>query len=426
MITSDFFIQNRKRLMPLLEDKSLCLLFSNDKMPRTGDQYFPFRQNSNFYYMSGIEYPNSMLAICPQHPNPKFREILFVEQKTQKEIIKDGCAYTQKSIREISGVETVLWTSDFETVLQELMYYVSDVYIDIQENITFNPDVKPRAFRYAHTIKSDYPLHNYRSVFQIIADMRLIKFACEIEQTKKACEITAKAFKRAVQFVKPNVREYEIAAEIMYEMSKNEAVCAFSPIVAAGKNACTLHYVDNRSQCKDGNLVLLDFGAEYANYASDLSRTIPVNGQFSARQKEVYDACCRVYEYAKSLFIPGMSINKVQKKVSAVMQQELINLGLFSQADLEKQASEYELVKNYFTHGISHFVGLDVHDVGTKDTVFEEGMILSCEPGIYISEEEIGIRIETMMLVSPIPIDLMKNIPASSEDIEKILSQNVH
>jgi len=405
---------NRQRLASLLEDKSLCLLFSNDKMQRTGDQYFPFRQNSNFYYMSGIEYPNSMLAICPQHPNPKFREILFVEQKTQKEVIRDGCAYTKESLREISGIQTVLWSSDFETILQELMYHAQTVYIDIEEHIKFKPDVKPRGFRYANSIKSEYPLHTYRPVFQIIADMRLVKSAYEIEQIKKACEITAKAFERVVQCVKPNVYEYEIAAEITYEINKNGAVCAFNPIVAAGKNACTLHYVDNRSMCKDGDLVLLDFGAEYANYASDLSRTIPVNGRFTARQKQVYDACFRVYEYAKALFIPSMSINKVQKKVNAVMQQELINLGLFSQTDLEKQSSEYELMKKYFTHGISHFVGLDVHDVGTKDTVFEEGMILSCEPGIYIPEEEIGIRIETMMLVSHTPVDLMKKISASS------------
>jgi Xaa-Pro aminopeptidase len=400
---------NRKSLASLLEDKSLCLLFSNDKMPRTGDQYFPFRQNSNFYYMSGIEYPNSTLAICPQHPNPEFREILFVEQKTEKEIIRDGCTYTHASVREISGVQTILCSSDFETILQELMYHSHTVYIDIEEHIKFNSDVKPRSFRYANSIKSEYPLHSYRALFQIIADMRLVKSAYEIEQIKKTCEITAKAFERVIQFIKPNVLEYEIAAEIMYEIAKNGAVCAFNPIVAAGKNACTLHYADNRSICKDGDLVLLDFGAEYENYASDLSRTIPVNGRFTARQKQVYDACYRVYEYAKALFIPSMSINKVQKKASAVMQQELINLGLFSQSDLEKQSSEYELTKKHFTHGISHFVGLDVHDVGTKDTVFEAGMVLTCEPGIYIPEEEIGIRIETMMLVSPTPVDLMSD-----------------
>jgi Xaa-Pro aminopeptidase len=404
---------HRQRLASLLEDKSLCLLFSNDKMPRNGDQYFPFRQNSNFYYMSGIDYPDSILAICPQHPNPKFREILFIEQKTEKEIIRNGCAYTQASIRENLGIQTVLWSSDFETILQELMYHTHIVYIDIEEHIKFNSDVKSRGFRYANSIKLAYPLHNYRPVFQLIADMRLVKSAYEIEQIKKSCEITAKAFERAIQFVKPNVREYEIAAEITYEINKNGAVCAFSPIVAAGKNACTLHYVDNRSLCKDGGLVLLDFGAEYANYASDLSRTIPVNGRFTTRQKQAYNACFRVYEYAKVLFVPGMSINKVQKKVSAVMQQELLNLGLFSHSDLEKQSSEYELMKKYFMHGISHFIGLDVHDVGTKDTVFEEGMVLTCEPGIYIPEEEIGIRIETMMLVSRTPVDLMKEIPAS-------------
>ena len=376
--------QRIDKLVSLLEEGALCLLFSNDQMPRCGDQYFPFRQNSNFYYISGIDTPNSVLAICPQHPNPKFREILFTKE------------------------------SDFEDALPELMYYARTVYIDIEENIKFNPDVKSRGFRYANSIKSKYPLHDYRSVFQIIADMRLVKSSHEIEQIKKACNITAKAFERAIQVVKPNVWEYEIEAEITCEIIKNGAVCAFNPIVASGKNACTLHYSDNRSQCKNGDLLLLDFGAEYANYASDLSRTVPVNGRFTVRQKQVYDACLRVYEYAKPLFVPGMSINKVHKKVSAVMQQELINLNLFSLADLENQSSEYELMKRYFPHKISHFVGLDVHDVGTRDTIFEEGMILSCEPGIYIPAEEIGIRIETMMLVSATPVDLMKDVPYHS------------
>ena len=405
-IPSEFYADNRKKLASFLEDNSLCLLFSSDLMPRTGDQYFPFRQNSNFYYMSGIEYPNAILAICPQHPDPKLREILFVEQLNQNKIVRDGCKYTPNSIRETSAVETVLWTADFETVLQELMYHTRTVYVDIQEHIKFNPAVKPSGYRYANRIKTEYPLKNYRPVFQMIADMRLVKSAYEIEQIKKACEITAEAFKRAVQCVKPNVWEYEIAAEIVCEFSRNRAVCAFNPIVASGKNACTLHYDENNSQCKDGDLLLLDFGAEYANYASDVSRTIAVNGHFTARQKQVYEACLRVYEYAKTLFVPGMSINKVHKKVCTVMQQELLDLGLFSSSDLKKQSSEYELMKKYFPHKISHFIGLDVHDVGTQDTVFEEGMVLSCEPGIYISEEETGIRIETMMLVAHKPVDL--------------------
>ena len=407
MLNNEQFIDNRKKMASLLEDRSLCLIFSNDLMPRTGNQYFPFRQNSNFYYMSGIEYPNAILAICPQHPNPKFREILFVEQQTQKKTIYDGCKYTQESIQKSSSIKTVLWMSDFEDVMRELMYHTQTVYLDIQENTKFNPEVKPRGFRYANTIKTNYPLHNYCPVFQTIADMRLVKTAYEIEQIKKACDITAKAFERAVQFVKPNVWEYEIEAEVVHEFTRNGAVCAFRPIVASGKNACTLHYTDNRSLCKDGDLLLLDFGAEYANYASDMSRTIPINGRFTPRQKQVYDACFRVYEYAKSLFVPSMSINKVQKKVCAVMQEELINLGLFSQEDVEKQTTEHELMKRYFPHKISHFIGLDVHDVGTQDTVFECGMVLSCEPGIYIPEEEIGIRIETMMLVASKPVDLM-------------------
>jgi len=350
--------------------------------------------------------------MCPQHPNPKFREILFVEQPSKKKTIYNGCKNTQEYIRKISGIETVLYMFDFESILHELMYHVHTVYLDIAESIKFNPHVKPRGLRYLNIIKTDYPLRDYRPVFHIIADMRLVKSAYEIQQIKKACDVTVEAFKRAVKFVAPNVFEYEIEAEIMYELIRNGTTSAFKPIIASGKNACTLHYIDNSSQCKDGDLLLLDFGAEYANFASDLTRTIPVNKHFTKRQKQVYDACLRVYEYAKHLFIPSMSINKVHKKVSILMQQELLDLGLFSSADLEKQTSEYELMKKYFPHKISHFIGLDVHDVGTQDTVFEAGMILSCEPGIYISEEEIGIRIETMMLVTDnIPVDLMEEVP---------------
>ena len=387
-IPASFFVENRKKLISLLEDKSLALIFANDKMPRTGDQYFSYRQNSNMYYMSGIDYPDSILALCPQHSNAKCREILFIEQPTQQKIIKEGCEYTQKNIRDISGVQTVLFLSDFENILRELMYYSDNVYADIQQDIKFAPNVKPQGFRYINKIKSDYPLHNYCNLFPIISDMRMVKSSYELEQIKNACDITEKTFKRLINFIKPNVWEYEIEAEIVHEFIRNQSVCAFHTIVASGVNACTLHYNKNNSLCKDGDLLLLDFGAEYGNYASDLSRTVPINGRFTERQKQIYDACFRVYEYAKTLFIPSMSINKIHKKIFPLMQEELINLGLFSHEDLEKQSSEYELMKKYFMHKISHFIGLDVHDVGTTDTVFETGMILSCEPAIYIPQEK--------------------------------------
>ncbi|MDR1181934.1 MAG: aminopeptidase P N-terminal domain-containing protein, partial [Bacteroidales bacterium] len=383
-IPSTFYTENRKRLLPLLKDKSLALFFSNSQMPRTGDQYFPFRQNANLFYMSGIDQPNAILALCPHHPKADFREILFVEQITPEKAIWNGGGHSVQDLRTISGIQTILWISDFEYILRDLACYSYHIYLDIQENIKFASEIKGQGFIYAEKIKSDYPLHPYHRLFPLLADMRLIKSLYEIEQIKEACRITEKAFGRIPHFLKPHVWEYEVEAEIMHEFTKHGACCAFDTIVASGKNACTLHYATNDSICEDGDLLLLDFGAEYANYASDLSRTIPVNGRFSLRQRQVYDACVRVYEYAKTLFIPGMSISKVYKKVCMTMQMELIDLGLFSNTDLEKQSSEYELMKKYFPHNISHFVGLDVHDVGNTDVLFEEGMILSCEPGIYI------------------------------------------
>jgi Xaa-Pro aminopeptidase len=421
-IPSAFFAGNRKRLLPLLEDKSLALFFSNSQMPRTGDQHFPFRQNANMFYMSGINLPNAILAICPQHPDPNFREILFVEQITQEKMIWEGCKHSVESLRHISGVQTVFWTSDFERILRNLAYHSEHIYPDMAESIKFSSEIKGQEFSYVDKIKSDYPLHHYHRLFPLLADMRLIKSPYEIAQIKEACRITEQAFERILHFIKPEVWEYEVEAEIMHEFIRNRACYAFDAIVASGKNACTLHYMNNDSMCRKEDLLLLDFGAEYANYASDLSRTIPVSGRFSNRQKQIYDACARVYEYAKTLFVPGMSIAKVYKKVCIVMQQELIDLRLFSPEDVEKQSSDYELMKRYFPHNISHFIGLDVHDVGTADVIFEEGMILSCEPGIYIPEENTGVRIETMMLVSAFPVDLMGDIPFHSDDIEQIMT----
>jgi Xaa-Pro aminopeptidase len=421
-IPAMFYAENRKRLSSLLEDESLALFFSNAQMPRTGDQYFSFRQNANMFYMSGIDQPNAILALCPHHPNVNYREILFVEQITPEKAMWNGRQYTTQTLRKASGIQTVLWIADFEYILRDLAFYSQNIYVDIPESIKFAPEIKGQGFLYANKIKANYPLHHYHRLFPILADMRLVKSLYEIEQIKTACSITEKALERVLHFIKPRVWEYEIEAEIAHEFVKNGAGFAFDSIVASGKNACTLHYTTNDSICEEGDLLLLDIGAEYANYASDLSRTVPVNGRFSPRQKQVYDACARVYEYAKTLFIPGMSISKVYKKVCISMQMELIGLGLFSETDLEKQSSDYELMKKYFPHNISHFVGLDVHDVGNTDILFEEGMILSCEPGIYIPEENIGVRIETMMMTASVPVDLMANVPFYSEDIEQIMA----
>ncbi|MDR1878661.1 MAG: aminopeptidase P N-terminal domain-containing protein [Bacteroidales bacterium] len=417
-----FFVSNRKRLLPLLEEQSLTLLFSNDEMPRTGDQYFPFRQNSNLFYLSGIDQPNVILAICPQHPNPALREILFIEPNTPEDVIRNGYKYTKEEANSISGVETVYPIADFERTLLSLTCHAQHIYLDLPENPRYSYEIECRQRRRINQLKALYPLHNYHRLYPLLSCLRLIKSPEELHRIQHACEITAKAFKRTLNVVRPSMMEYEVEAEIAHEFIRNGITAhAFAPIVASGKNACVLHYTNNRAVCKNGDLLLLDFGAEYANYASDLSRTIPVNGTFSQRQRQIYNACYRVYEYAKTLFVPGMSINKVYKKVCEAMQPELVSLGLFTQKDIEKQTSEYALMKKYFMHNIAHFIGLDVHDVGTTDIVFEEGMVLSCEPGIYIAEEETGVRIETTLMVSSVPFDFMSNLPVSPDDIELMM-----
>jgi Xaa-Pro aminopeptidase len=425
MYISEFFLQeNRKKIVSVLEEKALILLFSNDKMPRTGDQCFPFRQNSNLFYFTGINQPQTILALCPEHPSENMREILFIEENTAHATQWEGDKYTEKQAKEISGVKTVFFISRFESVLQDLMYYSQNVYLDLFESVKFSSQIQSSQQRYIQQIQTKYPLHVYHRIFPFLRDLRLIKSAEELSLMQQACDITAKAFNRILHVIKPEIPEYQIEAEIIHEfLIHNVRSYSFAPIVASGRNACVLHYIKNEAVCKNGDLLLLDFGAEYNHYAADLSRTIPINGRFSPRQKQVYDACHRVYEYAKILFIPDMSISKVYKKVCAFMESELIELGLFSKEDIQKQNSEYELVKKYFMHGISHFVGLDVHDVGTPEILFEQGMVLSCEPGIYIPNENIGIRIETMMLVSDKPIDLMKDVPVKSDDIERIMKK---
>ena len=420
MISSELFIFNRQRLVALLEDKALALLVSNDEMPRTGDQNFPFRQNSNFFYLTGINQAKSIAALCPHHPNPAMREILFIEGITGQTTVWDGYKYTQDHAAQASGIKTVFEITQFDAVLRDLTYFSKNIYIDIQEHIKYTTEVERQELRFFKKIKEKYPLHNYFRLYPLLVQLRLVKSGWELEQIQLACDIAVKTFRRLLAFVKPNVREYEVEAEIIHEFLCNQAKPAFAPIAASGKNACVLHYASNGNVCKDGDLLLLDFGAEFANYASDISRTIPINGKFSPRQKQVYEACLRVFEYGKTLYIPGMTISKVYKKICEAMEKELLELGLFSEEDLQKETIRGSLMKKYFMHNVAHFVGLDVHDVGDNDILFESGMLLTCEPGIYIPEENTGIRIETMLLVTEkSPIDLMASAPTAVVDIEK-------
>lgn len=424
-IKKTFFENNRKKLVKKLKPNSLVVLNSNDEMPRNGDQTFPFRQNSDIFYLSGIDQEKSILTLCPDHPDKKCREILFLVETNEKIAVWYGHKYTKEEAQKTSGIKKIVWLDEFEAIFYDLMINSKNVYLNINENPRFQSDVPYRDLRFARETKEKYPLHNYERLAPIITDLRTKKEPEEIDLIKCACDITEKAFRRVLKFVKQGVMEYEIEAEITHEYIRNRANGhSYYPIIASGKNACVLHYIENNKKCKDGDLLLMDFGAEYANYAGDTSRTIPVNGKFTPRQRQVYEAVLRVLKGATKLLVPGTTINKYHDKVCKMMEKELIGLGLFTKAEVKKQDKEKPLFQKYYMHGTSHFMGLDVHDVGSKAQTLKPGMVFSCEPGIYIPDENLGIRLENDILVTKNePINLMKSIPIEPDEIETLMAK---
>lgn len=422
-INNALFIKNRQKLLKTIEPDALVIVNSNDEMPRNGDQNFSFRQNSDLFYLSGLDQEKCILCLCPGHPIESMREIVFTNYADETMVIWYGRRYSLDDAKEISGVKTVKWLSDFESTLKELMTRVNKVYIALNEAPKYITEVPYRELRFANKIRQDFPTHEIKRLAPALMNLRATKEPEEIALLQEACDITEKAFYRVMKFVKPSVNEYEVEAEITHEFNRNGANGhAYAPIVASGENACILHYVENNKNCLDGELLLLDFGAEYANYAGDLSRTIPVNGKFSPRQKQCYNALLRVFREAVKLFIPGNTIDKLHAEVCKIIEKEMIGLGLFTEEDVKNQEASKPMFFKYFMHGTSHFIGLDVHDVGTRQLEFKKGMILSCEPGLYIQEENIGIRIENDIMVDEIPVDLMKNIPIEADEIERIMA----
>ncbi len=422
-ISSELFVKNRKKLIKFLKNNSIAIVNSNDEIPRNGDQTFPYRQNSDFFYLTGIEQEKSILLICKDCKNKEFKEILFIIKPEKTLEIWEGHKLTKEEAKNISGIKTVKYIEEFSAVLREIILTSENIYLNRNENIKFETPVPYKDIRFANEIKEKYPLHKYERLAPLITNLRLQKEPEEIELIKKACEITTSAFHKVLKFVKSGVKEYEIEAEITAEFIRNGAGGhAYQPIVASGKDNCVLHYISNDKVCKNGDLVLMDFGAEYGNYAADTTRTIPVNGKFTERQKEVYNAVLRVMKKATKLIKPGNTINKVNEKVNRMIEEEFVNLGLVEKKDINDKKRRDTVRMKYFMHGNSHFMGLDVHDVGTKDTVFKPGMVLSCEPGIYIEEEGFGIRLENDILVTENgQIDLLADEPIEVEDIEKLM-----
>lgn len=419
------FTGNRKRFSAMMAPAALAVFHSNDEYPRNGDQNFPFRQQSDLFYLSGIDQEETILVLAPGHPNPDLREMLFLKETSEQIAIWEGQKLTREEAREASGIKNVHWTKDFDFYLRDLMMWAGKVYLNMNEYPKYSNPVPYRDLRFANDLKERFPLHAYERAAPLVAELRKIKSETEIGLIRKAGEITGKAFDRVLRTLKPGMKEYQVQAEIEYEFAVNGASGnAYRPIIASGANSCVLHYVDNDKVCGDGDLLLMDFGAEYANYAADISRTIPVNGTFTRRQRACYDAVLRVHDAAIRLLMPGTTIDAFNKEVNKLMEKEMIALGLFGEDDVKRQDPEKPLYMKYFMHGTSHPIGLDVHDVGSKYDPLKPGMVLTCEPGLYIREESIGIRIEDNILVmADGPLNLTAQIPVKAEDIERLMKK---
>jgi Xaa-Pro aminopeptidase len=421
-ISSELFTRNRIKIEKKMKPNGLAIILSNDEMPRNGDQCFPYRQSSDMFYLTGLDQEKCILTLFPNHPVEAMREIVFTVKTNDLMVTWYGHKYTFEEASRISGVKTIKWLDDFDGVLRELMARAHMVYLNQNENPRFTTDVPSRDLRFMQQLRSDFPLHNFERLAPLLSDLRMVKEDEEVSLIIKACEITGSAFSRVLSFVKPGVMEYEVEAEIIHEFIRNGANGhAYPPIIASGDDTCILHYNSNDKECLDGDLLLLDFGAEYANYAGDCSRTIPVNGKFTLRQRQVYEAVLRVLRKASRMLVPGTTIDKYHAEVCKIMEKELIGLGLFTEEDVANQDPANPLYFKYYMHGTSHFMGLDVHDVGTKQHTLAKGMVLSCEPAIYIPEEGIGIRLENDILVDDEPLDLMVHIPIEPDEIEALM-----
>ena len=419
------FVESRERFRKLLKANSIAFFNSNDEMPRNGDASFLFRQNSDLFYLSGIDQEQSILVLFPDAPLPKYREILFLKKTNEHIAVWEGHKYTKEEARATSGVQSIYWLEDYNSIVPMLMNHAKTVYFNLNENDRFSNEVPYKELRFANDMKSRYPAHTIERSAPLLASLRAIKNDIEIKLMQKAIDITEKAFRRVLRFVKPGVMEHEIEAEIIHEFIRKRANGhAYTPIIASGSSACILHYNDNNKECKDGEVILLDFGAEYANYAADLSRSIPVNGLFTDRQRDVYNAVLRVMRQATTMLVPGNTIEQYHVEVGKIMEHELIGLGLISKEDVKNQNPDYPAYKKYFMHGTSHFLGLDVHDVGNRYELMKPGMVFTCEPGIYIPEEGLGIRLENDILITTRqPVDLMAEIPVEVEDVEEAMRE---
>ena len=421
-IDRNLFIQNRKNFMAKMNPSSLAVFNSNDIYPIGADSTMPFQQSRDLFYLSGVDQEESVLVLFPDCPKEKHREILFLKETNAHIAVWEGEKLTKDKAFEVSGIKTVYWLKDLQKILFELMTQCDTVYLNTNEHYRANIETETREMRFNKQLKKEFPAHQVAKSNPILQRLRSVKNPIEIELMQKACNITEKGFKRLLKFVKPGVWEYEIEAEFMHEALRNRSRgFAYTPIVASGNNANVLHYVVNNSQCSAGDLILLDIGAEYANYSSDMTRTIPASGKFSDRQKDVYNAVLRVKKEATKMLVPGEFWESYHKEVGKLMTSELLGLGLLDKADVKNEDPDWPAYKKYFMHGTSHHIGLDTHDYGLLHEPMQSNNVFTVEPGIYLPDEGFGIRLEDDMVIQENgePFNLMGNIPLEVEEIEE-------
>jgi Xaa-Pro aminopeptidase len=424
-INPQIFIDNRKRFIAQMEKNSIAIFNSNDEIPSNGDALYPFKQNTDLYWLTGIKQEDSMLVLFPNHPEKKLQEVLVLVRPNELKEKWDGKRHRASEATALSGIKNIVWLDSIDALLQTMIHLSDNIYLNTNENDRKANLLAVRDYRYAEDMKSRYPLHRYLRSAKIMRDLRAIKSPLEVAVLQQAIDITEKTFRRLLKFVKPGVWENEIEATIYHEFLMNRSAGpAYGSIIAGGDRARTLHYVANNQQCKNGELILMDFGAEYGGYCADLTRTIPVNGKFSKRQKEVYNACLHIHDYAKSLLKPGITVVKYTEMVGDEASKAFQKIGLLSKTDIKNESPENRAYRKYLYHGISHHLGIDVHDLGTKTEPIKQGMVFTVEPGIYIEEENMGVRIENNVWITKNGnVDLMKNIPRKAEEIESLMKK---
>ena len=424
-INSALFVKNRKNFRAQMKPKSIAIFNSNDIYPISADSTMPFEQHRDIFYLSGVDQEESILMLFPDCPNEDLREVLFVRETNAHIAVWEGEKLTKEAATKTSGIQTVFWLQDLEKTLFEMSTYADTFYINTNEHYRASVETETREDRFTKWLLAKYPAHSVAKSNPILQDLRAVKDPIELALMQHACNITEKGFRRILNFVKPGVWEYEIEAELLHEFVRNRSKgFAYTPIIASGNNANVLHYVENNQQCKNGDLILFDIAAEYANYKSDLSRTIPVSGKFSKRQKEVYNAVNSVKNEATKLLVPGTIWKDYHVEVGKIMTSELLKLGLLDKADVQNEDPKWPAYKRYFMHGTSHHIGLDTHDYGLLHKPMTANMVFTVEPGIYIPEECFGIRLEDDVVVQEQgePFNLMQNIPIEADEIEDLMN----